>query len=345
MRSSATPVHRCARDGVAPLLLALVLGCAGDGDDDGGTTASAGTAVATDATDVTTTGSSSGDATNATTDATTASTGIETTGGGGAADGEACTDDLDCASKLCAEFRDHDPSATCAAAPADGNTRFTGTILDITAGGEIAGAELRVVDALTALQNPIGAPVLVEATSDASGRVDVTTQERLPVGVGLVGLVAGDGLTPTTGAIAEPLANGAFGPGNTYHDLWVAPTEALTTWEALLAADAEVAPHLPLAAGGAVIGLVRERGTGAPLAGAALVSEEPASAALVRYLNETRDAFDGAATASHGLVLVVNPGLAEGFQVEIASELVDDTRAEARGAAGSIGAMLLEVSS
>ncbi|MCA9659195.1 MAG: hypothetical protein KC486_12690 [Myxococcales bacterium] len=343
MRSSATHHRRCAPHSLASLLLTLAIGCAGGGDD-GGATESTSSTGSTGATDATTTGSSSSAATDATTDTTTGSTG-ETTGSGGAADGEPCSADLDCASKLCVEFRDHDPTATCAAAPADGNTRFTGTILDITAESEIAGAELRVLDALTALQNPAGAPVLIDATGDASGRVDVTTEERLPAGVGLVGLVVGEDLTPTTGMIAEPQANGAFGPGNTYHDLWVAPTETLTTWEALLAGDAEVAPHLPLAAGGAVIGLVRDGGSGTPLAGATLVSEEPESAALVRYLSEGRDAFDGEATASHGLVLVVNPGLAEGFQLKLAGELVDDARAEARGAAGSIGAMILEVGS
>ncbi|MEZ4381798.1 MAG: hypothetical protein R3A79_10630 [Nannocystaceae bacterium] len=337
MRSSATAPRRTRRRralGLLSGLLVAAVGCAG-----GEATS------ATEASAASTTGStgdaSTDDATTTTTTGTQSDTDVETTGDAGAADGEPCAVHVDCASRLCLEFRDHDPSATCAPAPEGGSTRFTGTILDITAGAELVGAELRVLDALTALQNPAGAPVLLSATSDAQGRVDATSEERIPVGVGLVGLVVGEGLTPTTGAISDPLANGAFGPGNTYHDLWAAPSEALAAWEAMLAADPEVAPHLPLASGGAALGLVRRAATGAPQAGATLVSEEAASAALVRYLNEGRDAFDGEATASHGLFVVVHAGLAEGFAVEVAGEVVEGVRVEARSAPGSVGAMLV----
>lgn len=293
-----------------------------------------------------TTGATSGTSTSGaqTSDSTGDSTGDSTsTTEAAGADGEACVADDDCLSKLCLKYRDHDPQATCAAAPDEGRFRLTGTILDIGTGAPLGEVEVRALDGLTALQNPDGAPVLLAATADSEGRVDTVSEEPIAPGIGLVGLVVGAGLTPTSNVLAVPLTNGPYGRTNTFHDLWVAQTPLLEGWSALLQADPEAAPHLPLGVAGGVVGIVRERATGSTVAGAVVTPLEPPSGAVIRYLNAARDGFQGEATAEHGLFVLLHPGVGERFVVEVDGMALASAQGQARDAPGSISTLVLEV--
>ena len=282
------------------------------------------------------TSDSTGDSTGAETEATATT---EATG----ADGEACIADDDCISQLCLKYRDHDPQATCASAPDEGRFRLTGTILDFGTGAPIGEVEVRALDGLTALQNPDGAPVLLAAQADSEGRVDTVSEEPIAPGIGLVGLVVGAGLTPTSNVLAVPLPNGPYGRTNTFHDLWVAQTPLLEGWSALLQTDPEAAPHLPLGVAGGVVGIVRERATGSTVAGAVVTPLEPPSGAVIRYLNAARDGFQGEATAEHGLFVLLHPGVGERFVVEVDGMALASAQGQARDAPGSISTLVLEV--
>lgn len=307
------------------LLTALAVGC---GDDKGGTATEAGSTGAP-----TTTGGAT-DSASGTTAETPTTTEAASTGPAGmtAADGEACMANADCASLSCVKFFDAQTDAVCEAAPAGGNTRFTGTVFDFVTGTAVAGAELRVVGALSALQDPANAMGIVSATSDAMGRIDVTTTSPLNAGIGVVGLVGGGDFYTTATGLASPfMGTTMYPPLNGIHDIWGVPAAKLTEWSGYLMTDADpnVVAAQPLGDNGGVIGLVRQAG-GAGVAGAVVKSTKADSTALIRYLNEDGLGFNADATGASGIFVLMAPGLAEGFTVEVGGQPTDLT-----GTAGS----------
>ncbi len=232
-----------------------------------------------------------------------------------AADGDACTANADCASLGCLKFRDLE-DGTCVAAPADGNTRIAGTLVDFVKNGPIADTEVRVIGALSALSDPANAPAVVMATSDASGQIDVTSTTPIGEGIGIVGIVTGGDYYTTATGIASPLA-GVYGPMNGNRDIWAVPSSTLTEWSTYLMDDKDLAAVLPLGEKGGVVGFVRD-GTGMAKAGAKIISSSngDATKAKIRYLAEDGMSFKGEVTSSNGIFVLVSPGLAEKFQVE-----------------------------
>lgn len=293
------------------LLTALAVGC---GDDKGGSSGTdGGSTGAPTSSDGSTGGSSGGGGT--TMEAPTTSGG-STSGNDTAADGEACMANADCMSLSCVKFTDNQTDAVCEAAPDGGNTRFTGTIFHFVTGAAVPGAQLRVVEALSAIQDPMGATGLVTATSDAMGRIDVTTSTPLSGGLGMVGLVDGGEFFVTATGLASPTA-GKYGPLSSIHDIWGVPSATLTEWSGFLMTDPDMAVQsaLPLGPNGGVIGLVRKGD--APQAGAVVKSEKDTSTAIVRYLNEDGMGFNADATGSSGIFVLMAPGLAEKFTVDV----------------------------
>lgn len=293
------------------LLAALAVGC---GDDKGGSSASDGGSTGSPTTSDGSTGGSTGGGT--TMEAPTTSAGSSSGGNDTAADGEACMANADCMSLSCVKFTDDQTDAVCEAAPDGGNTRFTGTIFHFVTGDAVPGAQLRVVEALSAIQDPMNAMGLVTATSDAMGRIDVTTTTPLSGGLGMVGLVDGGEFFVTATGLASPTA-GKYGPLSSIHDIWGVPSASLTEWSGFLMTDPDMAVQsaLPLGTNGGVIGLVRK--ASAPLAGAVVKPEKDTSSAIVRYLNEDGMGFNPDATGGSGIFVLLNPGLAEKFTVEV----------------------------
>ncbi|MBK9752181.1 MAG: hypothetical protein IPO88_01520 [Nannocystis sp.] len=294
------------------------------GDDKNMTDASTGStgAATSGATDnpTTTVGTSNATDEATTTPTTTLPTTTEGTtmvGGETAADGEACSANDDCASVGCLKWRDLE-MGECVPAPAGGNTRIAGTLLDFVAGTPIAGTELRVVGALTVAlsADPATAPPVFTATSEADGQVDVTSTEPLAEGVGVVGVITGGDYYTTATGIAAPIA-GVYGPMNGNRDIWALPAATLTEWSGYLMTDPEIMPSLPLGDAGGVVGFVRD-GNGMGKAGAKIVSETngAATTAKVRYLSDDGVSFNADATGASGIFVLVAPSLAEKFKVE-----------------------------
>lgn len=306
------------------LLAALAVGC---GDNGGTPTASDGSTGTPTTTDGTGTGTGGTGTTGET--PTTSDSGSSTTGNDTAADGEPCTLNGDCMSLSCIKFRDLE-MGTCEAAVGDGNTRFVGTLLNFVTGAPLPNAEVRVVAALTALMNPMAAG-LVTATSDGEGRIDATSTMPLNAAFGVVGLV-GDGtdLYITATGLAAPGDGGKYPPLNGNHDIWAVPTATLTEWSGYLMLDPALAEYVPLGEKGGVIGFVRD-GTGAGKAGAVLKSAKgDSTSALFRYLNDDGLGFNPDMTGSSGIFVIMNPGLAEEFTVEVGGAPTDES-----GSAGS----------
>lgn len=303
-------MHRLSRFTLG-LLAAFAVGC---GDDKGGGSASdGGSTGAPTSSDGSSGGTTGGGGTTSETPTTSGSTGG---GNDTAADGEACMENADCMSLSCVKFTDGQTDAVCEAAAPGGTTRFTGTVFHFITGAAVPGANLRVVDALSAIQDPMSAVGLVTATSDAMGRIDATSSDPLPGGLGVVGLIDGGEFFITATGLAQPVA-GKYGPLNAIHDIWGVPSASLTDWSGYLMADPDpnVPMALPLGTNGGVIGLVRK--AGAPLSGAVVKPEKDTSGAIVRYLNEDGMGFGPDMTGSSGIFVLLNPGLAEKFTVEV----------------------------
>lgn len=239
---------------------------------------------------------------------------------GAAAVGEACAANLECTSGLCTIFTDAplNADAVCDVPAADCSMRITGTSLDIVTGQPLAGAELRVVTAVSAAADPVGAMAIVAGVSDGAGRLDVLTPGEVNDSFGLVALLEAPGYRLTGQPIVEPLEGGSsdYGVGNDTHDLWLVTDVALAAWSNMLSLDPAIPPtELPLGVAGGVVGRVRDA-AGLPVSGATVASTNAASSALVRYLNDD-GTFGTTATGSLGLFVVIDPNLAESFEAEL----------------------------
>lgn len=258
-------------------------------------------------------------------DGTTGDEDDDATGPGGSTGGEgegSCVVHEDCASGYCRSFSDAPPDeeATCLAAPGGGATRITGTVRDVATLAPVAGAQVRVTAALAAATNPVGAPSMVDLVSGADGQVSETSAMPLTAQIGIMGLVEIEGAFLTTTGLAPPDFDGTYPPGNVVHDLWSVQTDTLARWSNAL--DGTAPPSaLPLGDNGGTALVVRDRGTGEPLVGATAVSTDGGSGATVAYPTADGTSLE-TETSSTGVILIVEPGLAEGFSVTIGGESV-----------------------
>ncbi len=224
-----------------------------------------------------------------------------------------CFINSDCPTNACLEFRDHDPAAMCVDGPPGGNTRFPGTVLDFTTGAPLPATKVKFIGVLSALTDPQNATPVVAGTSDASGRIDVTSDAPVNEGIGMVAVIGGGPLFLTITGVAAPMA-GVYGPMSSNHDLWAVPAATLSEWSGFLMKDPLLADDLPLGVEGGCLGLVRDA-SGQPLAGQVVQPVNPGSTAQVRYLDADGDGFNAEQTAASGVFVVLGPGLAEKFEV------------------------------
>jgi hypothetical protein len=238
---------------------------------------------------------------------------------GAASLGEGCADNLDCTSGLCTIFTDAPLNAdsSCVVPQADCSMRITGTSLDLVTGQPLPGVELRIVTAVSAATDPVGAMAMVAGISDGAGRLDVLTPGEVNDSFGLVALLEAPGYHLTGTPTVEPLEGSTeYGVGNDVHDLWLVSDVALAAWSNMLALDPTIPPaELPLGVAGGAVGRVRDA-AGLPVSGATVTPTNGASDALVRYLNDD-GTFGATATGSLGLFVILDPNLAESFEATL----------------------------
>lgn len=242
----------------------------------------------------------------------------------GAAVGEACTANGDCASGVCTIYTDVplNDDAVCAETPADCSTRVTGTIFDFVTREPLPGADLIVAAALQAATNPTGAMPLMEAQSGADGRVDATSDGPIAAPIGIVALTSAGGYFLTATGVASP-ADGAsaYNVAGSIHDLWAVPASDLMDWSDALAMDAMIpAENLPLGEAGGVVGLVRDS-AGMPVEGAVVTSTDGGSGAFIRYLNDD-GTFGTDSTSTQGIFVILEPALAEEFEADVGGNVI-----------------------
>lgn len=265
--------------------------------------------------------------------------------GDGAAEGEACYSNDDCASKVCERFQDSPPvDGSCELTTDMCRTRIMGRVLDFTTRATVDGVDLRVVAAINASVDPVGAAALASATSDADGLIDTVSDGQISAPLGIVGLAEGGGFYLTATGLASPAESTFYGPANSIRDIWAVPAAALTDWSGYLEGDAAFADQLPLGDAGGVVGLVRDMQTGEPIANAKIVPADPdTSGAVIRYLNEAGDGFVTDVTSSQGVFVIVKPGLGETFGVEVNGQAVPNLEGRAGSAANAIFTLIMNV--
>lgn len=238
--------------------------------------------------------------------------------------GEPCWEIEDCKSGNCAIFQSiPDPGdGVCAEANPTNILTVQATVRNFETLELLANTVVDFGAALTFSTNPIGASPVATATSDANGKIEVDfdtkacTEDSLRLGV--VGRIKKDGYYLSMGGIVAPEVDGAKGIYPSVlrnHDVLAVPADMLTAWSALLANDTEVASYLPLGDKGGCVVLTRKISDGSGVVGTKLQSNTnpTGSTALVRYLNEDKDGFNTTGMASHGIALVLKPGLGEKF--------------------------------
>jgi len=329
-------------------LLLPLAGC--PGDDTGTTVADDSTTTGPGNTETTATNPTADDTTTATTvdptageetpgtdtDETTAGPGeCPGSGMGMAAEGDACTANADCASGVCLLYSDvpAPTDAVCAAAAADCSMQVTATVFDFSTREPVEGAEVIVAAALQAATNPTGAMAVVEfEPSDSMGRITGTSMGPIMAPIGIVALTSLASYYLTATGVAAPDGDGAYGVGNSIHDLWAVPEDDLSNWSDELGMDAEIpAENLPLGDNGGVVGLVRDA-DGNPVAGAEVASTDDGSGAFIRYLQDD-GSFGIDRTSDLGIFVIIEPALAEVFEVSVDGAVVGGgTAGSANGA-------------
>jgi len=317
--------------------------CPADDDDDIGGTETDPSASAT-----TPTGSTDPSATDVTetdpSDTTEDPTSVDTTAGpdgmclgvgGPNADGEGCAANADCASGVCSIFTDVPVNADAVCDPTPDstdqgcNTRITGTVYDFSTLAPVEGAAVKAAAALQAITDPSGATAIVEATSGADGRIDVTTETPISAAIALIALVEAPGSYLTATGLASPAEGSAYAVANAIHDLWLVPTVSLTAWNTALEGDADVAAIvpavLPLGDAGGIVGLVRDA-TGAPIAGAVVEPDVPSNA-IVRYVAVDNTIVADATTETGIFIIVGAVQTGEDFNATVDGAVVGSARA------------------
>ena len=239
-----------------------------------------------------------------------------------------CYNNAGCASCNCVSFQDNppDPQAACAEPGAPGELRVTATLFEFPGRTPVPGQTVKLFNAFdVGIYGIDMATPQAETMADANGRSDVTITPMDQIG--MVAIVEAEGFRATATGLAKP----PYEPANAIHDLFLVRESDLAAWSTELAAEPELGEWLPLGEKGGVVGVVRNRYTGEPMAGLRIVSKTngTSTTALVRYLGED-GTFAATETSPTGVYVLLNPALAEEFEAELAGEIAS-TRANKAG--------------
>lgn len=239
-----------------------------------------------------------------------------------------CYNNAGCTSCNCVSWRDNppDPMAVCGDATSDGSLRVTATVFEFPTDTVLGSVSVEVFNAFdVGVMGIDNAVAVAMTTADADGRIDLSIMPN--DSIGMVAIIRADGFRATATGLAKP----PYEPSNAIHDLFVVSDTLLASYSDALAADAALADFLPLGDAGGVVGIVRNRYTGEPFAGARIVSltNGEATGALVRYLADD-GTFGSDATGASGVYVLLDPALAEEFEATVDGAVVS-TRANKAG--------------
>ncbi len=257
--------------------------------------------------------------------------GTETCGDDGAdagpvEDGE-CRVNADCETEYCKSFwtAPPDPNATCEPALERDQLYILANVRDFVTDEILTGVDVKIAGAMPTLQDPVGAPAVAEATTDANGLFEMQVgEEATKESVGLVAHIANvDTYHLTLTGLVEPEIGGMIYPsGVRNHDIWAVPSAYMDKITGIMMAnDLEV--YAPFGVKSGVLGRVRDADTGGPgKEPVTLKSRLEESQAIVYYLNDDETGFQEESSTCSGVFLIFNPTLAEKFDAYRNGEIV-----------------------
>lgn len=226
-------------------------------------------------------------------------------------EGEPCDHNLDCVSDFCEIFQDapKDPDATCGEMTPGDRMRFTGRVLDFETREPIGGARLSFVSAAT-FPGSVGTQSGFASTySDPGGRYDATSTGGVAAPIAVFAGVEAPEHFVTGTEIATPLfETQTYDSGADWHDAWAVSTAMVEAWSASLEQEITLAPYLPLAEKGAIVGFARRQSDGEPVAGITIVHSGPTAIQL--YLT-AEGTFTANPTIGTGYFVILNAELGE----------------------------------
>lgn len=242
--------------------------------------------------------------------------------------GEYCYKNVQCASKLCMSYRQvtPDPDGHCDESSAPSQIIAIGTTIDFETRKPVFEANLKFLGATNFTLLRCNATASDTLVTGAGGRFNKAVDQPAAEPVGFIALASdGKDYAPSASGIADP----PWPKGSIRHDILMVKNSALAKWSQLLSADSEMKPYMNLSANGGAIGAVLDVDTGKPIIGATL---GPAgggkTSAKIRYLSANGTGFVKDGITQSGIFVLVNPALAEKFDVFLDGEKINITTAK-----------------
>ncbi len=246
---------------------------------------------------------------------------------GTAANGEYCYKNVQCASGLCIGYRQTtpDPEGKCEAPSNPLKMVAVGTTIDFETREPVPGARIETAGAATGAMLGCNTPAAAIIISDEDGRFYKIVDKPIDiVGYGAT-IREGNGYANSACGVADP----PYPPGFIRHDLLMVKKATLEKWSEMLEEDPDMKNHVPLVVNGGVVGSVPCVDSGNPVIGAKLRSLNGNSGAKIRYLNADGTGFVTDGITESGIFVLVNPGLAEKFDVYLNDSKINITTGKA----------------
>ncbi len=227
--------------------------------------------------------------------------------------GDSCRIMEDCNSNYCESFQDSppDPDATCQTASDLGYIRITGNLRDFETKKPLSGVPVDIIGGPGMAQDPTGDAIVTLTTND-SGRYEYdggseVTRKQVAIGA-RVNLAEQGYVLSATGLVRTEIDGEFYPPGVRGHDIYAVPKSLVDNWNSMLQQDPCVTFFLPLVEKGGAFGRLQDADTGnPPEKPLLLISQDPDSTSIVRYLNDDGTAFvDTQSNTTNGFFVILS---------------------------------------
>ncbi len=239
-----------------------------------------------------------------------------------------CYNNINCKSGLCVSYMQTspDPDGHCEAVTSPGKILAIGTTLDFETREVIPDATVKTFDATQMSLLGCNAQATATITSDADGRFKQSVNK--PGITEQIGMIARATKGDDYALSASGVADTPWPAGFIRHDILMVKKATLAAWSEMLSEDTAMAPYMNLSAKGGAIGAILDVDCGKPIIGAEVRKAGGGNTnAKIRYLNADGTGFVTDGITESGIFVLVNPALAEKFDVFLGDEKVNITTA------------------
>jgi hypothetical protein len=170
--------------------------------------------------------------------------------------------------------------------------------------------------------NPLGAPADGEAFALGDGVFELLTDGVLEEPLGLMAVVESPDTWPTMTLVALPKGGtnaNFYGPMNDYRDVFATSYDTIWQLSELLWEYPGLEPYLPIGELGGVVGVVRDRESGQPVAGASVYADGFSQQGIVVYPDFESWSVWGETTGPEGLFVILGSAVGEEYRAASAS--------------------------